>query len=132
LTALAEALVLSGLAMAAAGSSRPCSGSCHEISHAIDALYPDRASHGEQVAVGALFASFLREDGNVAGLDAALRRYGVPRVPADIGLDEEEFAAAVAEAPSTRPDRYTILEHLDLAEDEIRARVESFADAFGR
>ena len=52
---LAEALVLSGLAMAVAGSSRPCSGACHEISHAIDALYPERASHGEQVAVGALF-----------------------------------------------------------------------------
>ena len=48
--------------MAAAGSSRPCSGACHEISHAIDALYPGKAAHGEQVAVGALFASFLRED----------------------------------------------------------------------
>ncbi len=42
LTALSEALVLSGLAMAAAGSSRPCSGACHEISHAIDALFPGR------------------------------------------------------------------------------------------
>lgn len=132
LTALAEALVLSGLAMAVAGSSRPCSGACHEISHAIDALYPGRATHGQQVAVGSLFASFLRKDLAVDALDAALRRHGVPRLPRDIGLADEEFAKAVALAPSTRPDRYTILEHLDMDEGEIRARVRDFVDAFDR
>ena len=132
LTALAEALVLSGLAMAAAGSSRPCSGACHEISHAIDALYPDRATHGEQVAVGALFASFLREDGLVDELEPAYSRLGIARVPGDLGLTEDEFAAAVAEAPSTRPDRYTILEHLALEEDAIREHVGSFVGAFAR
>ncbi|MGH3023485.1 MAG: iron-containing alcohol dehydrogenase family protein [Gaiellaceae bacterium] len=132
LTTLAEALVLSGLAMAAAGSSRPCSGACHEISHAIDALYPERSTHGEQVAVGALFASFLRGDERLAALDAALGRYGVPRRPGDLGLTDDEFAAAVAHAPSTRPERYTILEHLDLDEDGIRTRVREFAGAVAR
>ncbi len=129
---LAEALVLSGLAMAVAGSSRPCSGACHEISHAIDALYPGQANHGEQVAVGALFASFLREDGLFAPLNAALARHGVPRAPGDLGLTEEQFAVAVAHAPSTRPDRYTILERLHLGEDDIRERVRSFGDAVDR
>jgi glycerol-1-phosphate dehydrogenase [NAD(P)+] len=129
---LAEALVLSGLAMAVAGSSRPCSGACHEISHAIDALYPQQASHGEQVAVGALFASFLREDGLFEPLGTALRGHGVARVPADLGLDDEQFGAAVAKAPSTRPDRYTILERLELAEDEIRDRVARYVDAVDR
>jgi glycerol-1-phosphate dehydrogenase [NAD(P)+] len=129
---LAEALVLSGLAMAVAGTSRPCSGACHEISHAIDALYPGQAGHGEQVAVGALFASFLRGDDFFDSLDSALRRYGVARLPGDLGLTEEQFAAAVAEAPSTRPDRYTILERLDLAEDEVRARVRSLGAAVDR
>jgi glycerol-1-phosphate dehydrogenase [NAD(P)+] len=132
LTALAEALVLSGLAMAVAGSSRPCSGACHEISHAIDALYTDVATHGEQVAVGALFASFLRDDQVLPALDAALRRHGVARLPGDLGLDEERFAAAVALAPSTRPERYTILEHLGLGEDDIRDRVGAFVSAFDR
>jgi glycerol-1-phosphate dehydrogenase [NAD(P)+] len=132
LTALAEALVLSGLAMAVAGSSRPCSGACHEISHAIDALYPGSATHGEQVAVGALFASFLREDEVFGALDAALRGYGAPRVPGDVGLTDEQFAAAVAHAPATRPDRYTILEHLDMNEDEIQERVRSFVGSFDR
>jgi glycerol-1-phosphate dehydrogenase [NAD(P)+] len=132
LTALAEALVLSGLAMAVAGSSRPCSGACHEISHAIDALYPEKATHGEQVAVGALFASFLREDGMLEALDSALARHGVPRLPRDLGLTDEEFAAAVAHAPSTRPERYTILEHLDMDEGEITKRVHGFVGAFDR
>jgi glycerol-1-phosphate dehydrogenase [NAD(P)+] len=132
LTALAEALVLSGVAMAMAGSSRPSSGACHEISHAIDALYPGTANHGEQVAVGALFASFLRGDDGAALLDAAFRRHGVPRLPGDLGLSDEQFRNAVAHAPSTRPDRYTILEHLDLSEDEIGARVREFVDAFDR
>ena len=132
LTALAEALVLSGLAMAVAGSSRPCSGACHEISHAIDALYPGKATHGAQVAVGALFASFLRGDEILDALDGSLRRHQVPRLPADLGLTDEEFAAAVAHAPSTRPDRYTILERLAMDEDEIRKRIHEFVDAFDR
>jgi glycerol-1-phosphate dehydrogenase [NAD(P)+] len=132
LTALAEALVLSGLAMAVAGSSRPCSGACHEISHAIDALYPGQATHGEQVAVGALFASFLRGSELTEALDAAFQRHGVPRLPDDLRLTDEQFAAAVGHAPSTRPDRYTILEHLDMSEDEIRDRVDSFVAAFDR
>jgi glycerol-1-phosphate dehydrogenase [NAD(P)+] len=129
---LAEALVLSGLAMAVAGSSQPCSGACHEISHAIDALFPEQASHGEQVAVGALFASFLRGGGLFETLDGAYRRHGLASLPRDIGLSDEQFCAAVAEAPRTRPDRYTILERLDLDGDAIRERVAQFTDAVDR
>lgn len=127
---LAEALVLSGLAMAVAGTSRPCSGACHEISHAIDALYPGTARHGEQVAVGALFASFLRDDYVLAPLDACLRRYGVPRLPADLGLTNEQFTEAVTTAPTTRPDRYTVLEDLALDAHHVRKRVDEFVETF--
>jgi glycerol-1-phosphate dehydrogenase [NAD(P)+] len=132
LTTLAEALVLGGLAMAAAGSSRPCSGACHEIAHAIDELHGGAATHGEQVAVGALFACWLRDDPVVEALDDCLRRHGVPRLPGDIGLTEEQFADVVLHAPSTRPERYTILEHLDMALPEIRHRVHDFVVAFDR
>ena len=131
LTTLAHALIQGGLSMAVAGSSRPCSGACHEIAHAIDALYPGLCGHGAQVAVGMLFASYLREDPRLPEMDACLRRYGVPRLPADIGLTEAQFVAAVVRAPSTRPDRYTILEHLAMEEDEIRARVAAFVADLG-
>ena len=132
LTTLAEGLVLGGLAMAVAGSSRPCSGACHEIAHAIDQGWPGQAMHGEEVAVGALFASFLREDPLVGLLDERLRRYGVARLPRDLGLTDDQFADAVGRAPATRPERYTILEHLDLGAAEIRARVGAFVDAYDR
>lgn len=130
LQTLAEALVLSGMAMAVAGTSRPCSGACHEISHAIDLLYPGTAKHGEQVAAGALFASFLRGDAFVGALDACLRRYRVPRLPADLGLTSEQFATAVVKAPSTRPDRHTVLEQLQLDEEEVRKRVDEYVETF--
>lgn len=132
LTALAEALVLSGMAMAAAGSSRPSSGADHEVMHAIDRLFPGTANHGELAGVGALFSAFLRENEALAEqIDTCLRRHGLPRVPGDVGLSQQQFVAAVVFAPQTRPDRYTILEHLDLDEDAVRDRVEAFSKAFG-
>lgn len=115
LTVLAEALVLSGLAMSVAGSSRPCSGGDHEILHAVDQLYPGTSNHGELAGVGALFTTYLRGDAaGFAWLSATLARHQLPRTPEDLGLTGEQFARAVEFAPSTRPDRYTILEHLNL------------------
>ncbi len=132
LTALAEGLVLSGMAMSAAGSSRPSSGADHEIMHAIDQLFPGTANHGELAGVGALFAAFVRENERLAEqIDRCLRRHELPRLPADLGLTTEQFAAAVVLAPSTRPDRYTILEHLDLDETAVRARVDAYITAYG-
>ncbi|MDX6666257.1 MAG: glycerol-phosphate dehydrogenase [Solirubrobacteraceae bacterium] len=134
LMALADALVLSGLAMATAGSSRPCSGSEHEIVHAIDHLFPQLGpNHGELAGAAALFTSWLRGDERMAGeTNACLVRHGLPRVPADLGLSEDQFVEAVLEAPGTRPDRYTILEHLDLDAEGVRSRVRAFLEAFGR
>ena len=133
LIALAEALVLSGLAMAVAGSSRPCSGGDHEILHAVDHLFPGTSNHGELAGAGALFASFLRGDAEVARhIDACLKRHGLPRTPADLSLTEEEFVRAVVHAPATRPGRYTILEHLDLDVQAASKRVHDYVDAFDR
>ncbi|MEO7979737.1 MAG: iron-containing alcohol dehydrogenase family protein [Sporichthyaceae bacterium] len=131
LTALAEALVLSGMAMAAAGSSRPCSGGDHEILHAVDQLFPGFGNHGELAGVGALYSFFLRGDEESAALvDACLRRHELPRVPADLGLTAAQFAEAVVLAPTTRPDRYTILEHLDLDAEAVRGTVDAFVERF--
>jgi glycerol-1-phosphate dehydrogenase [NAD(P)+] len=133
LVALAESLVLSGLAMATAGSSRPCSGGEHEILHAIDLLFPDTAGHGELAGAASLFTSFLRgSDGQAALIDGCLTRHELPRTPRELGLDESQFAEAVLRAPSTRPDRYTILEHLDLDERGVRERIDAYVEAFDR
>ncbi len=125
LSTLAEALVLSGMAMVGAGSSRPCSGGCHEILHAVDQLYPGTSNHGELAGVGALFCLFLSEDAQrTREVSTCLARHGLPRVPADVGLSDEQFVQAVLHAPNTRPDRYTILEHLALDADAARSCVE--------
>ena len=127
LTVLAESLILSGLAMTVAGSSRPASGGDHEIMHAIDKLYPGTASHGELAGVGALFCAYLREDAEQARLvSACLGRHGLPRTPGDLGMSCADFTKAVGYAPSTRPGRYTILERLGLPEAEIARRVEEY------
>lgn len=134
LAVLAEALVLSGLAMSAAGTSRPSSGACHEISHAIDQLFPRKAGqHGEQVGVGAAFATHLRGDRELAdALVEVLRRHGLPVLPEDLCLDTPEFVNAVTYAPRTRPGRYTILEHLDLTESDLVDAVKDYGDTYAR
>ncbi|GAA4914202.1 glycerol-1-phosphate dehydrogenase [NAD(P)+] [Streptomonospora salina] len=138
LTALAEALVLSGMAMSVAGSSRPASGACHELLHAIDQLYPGTSNHGELAGIGALYAYFLRSryqgfgEARMYEIRACIRRHGLPALPADVGLDEEQFARAVAHAPATRPGRYTVLEHLALSDDDIRRSVAEYVQAIDR
>ncbi|MFJ9031712.1 iron-containing alcohol dehydrogenase family protein [Streptomyces sp. NPDC102274] len=127
LTVLAEALVLTGIAMSISGDTRPSSGACHEISHAFDLLYPKRAAlHGEQVGIGAAFAMHLRGAHEESHLfTEVLHRHGLPVLPEEIGFTVEEFVRAVAYAPQTRPGRFTILEHLDLSTDQIR---DAYAD----
>jgi glycerol-1-phosphate dehydrogenase [NAD(P)+] len=133
LSTLAESLIMSGIAMTVAGTSRPCSGACHEISHALDASHGSPGMHGEQVALGALFASWLRgDDEEVDVIDACLRHHGLPRVPADLGLSADQFCEAVLEAPETRPDRFTILEHLAMDARQVKERVDAFTTTFGR
>jgi glycerol-1-phosphate dehydrogenase [NAD(P)+] len=133
LIALAEGLVLSGLAMATAGSSRPCSGGDHEIVHAIDHLFPGTGHHGELAGVCVLFTALLRgSDRQFRALHRCLTQHGLPRSHAELGLSDEQFAAAVEQAPATRPGRFTILEHLDLGPEEVRRRVHAFAESVDR
>ena len=87
------------------------------------------ATHGEQVGIGGLFATRLRGDNALfTEMAAVMKRHALPRTPSDIGLTVEQFAAAVAYAPRTRPGRYTILEHLNLDVSALRARITDFVD----
>ncbi|MCX4387754.1 iron-containing alcohol dehydrogenase family protein [Micromonospora peucetia] len=130
LTTLAEALILGGISMSICGSSRPASGGDHEISHAIEHFHPGLTSHGEQAGLGALFCTFLRGDSDRFGqLARCLHRHGLATTPADLRLTDEQFVEAVQFAPRTRPDRYTILEHLALSPTETRKRLADYAGA---
>lgn len=124
LVTLADALSLSGLAMSVAGSSRPCSGACHELLHATDQLFPGAGEHGELAGLGALFATYLRGDDELfTTIRACLRHHELPTRPDEVGLSLEQFATVVEAAPRTRPDRYTVLEHLDLDAAGVRRAI---------
>ncbi|MFC8428694.1 iron-containing alcohol dehydrogenase family protein [Streptomyces sp. NPDC057253] len=133
LQVLAEALVLTGIAMSVSGDSRPSSGACHEINHAFDLLYPKRAAaHGEQCGLGAAFAMYVRgAHEEAASMAQVLRRHGLPVLPEEIGFTPAEFVRAVEFAPETRPGRYTILEHLDLKTDQIKDIYTDYVKAIG-
>lgn len=129
LIALAQALVMSGMAMSAAGTSRPCSGACHEILHAVDQLFPGTSNHGELAGVGALFATSLRgDDETFEQMATCLQRHGLPRTPAELGLRDDQFTQAVMAAPGMRPDRFTIVEHLALDEATTARRVADYVE----
>lgn len=126
---LAKGLLLSGLAMAAAGTSRPCSGAEHLISHSLDVLLGDRAAlHGEQVALGCLVSAAAHGSPLLMQCREVFDRLGLPTQPSDIGITEAEMAAAVVAAPSTRPDRYTVLSRADLGSAGVDALLQK---AFG-
>ncbi|REE98375.1 iron-containing alcohol dehydrogenase family protein [Thermomonospora umbrina] len=137
LTVLAEGLVLSGMAMSFAGSSRPSSGGDHEILHAIDQLFPGTANHGELAGIGAAFCYHLRDrhlgsgEERLGEILTCLERHGLPRLPGDVGLTEEQFADAVVFAPQTRPGRYTILERLELDHSAALKSVGEYVRSYG-
>lgn len=120
---LARGLVMSGLAMEIAGSSRPCSGAEHLISHALDELLgPAARSHGEQVALGTLIAARLGNH-DVDAFQRLFVRIGLPTTVVGWGVPLDVLVAAVQRAPSTRPGRRTVLDRIDLSTESIEAVV---------
>jgi len=108
LRALLESLVSCGIAMGIAGSSKPCSGSEHLFSHALDLISPRPALHGEQCGIGTIMMAFLH------GLDwmlirDTLRRIGAPVTAEEIDIEPKYIIEALVMAPKIRPERYTIL-----------------------
>ncbi len=107
---IAHGLLLSGLAMATAGTSRPCSGAEHLVSHALDAQLGRRAAlHGEQVALGCLISAAAHRSPLLGELRGLFHRLGLPVDAADLGITRQDVVRAVVAAPSSRPERWTIL-----------------------
>jgi glycerol-1-phosphate dehydrogenase [NAD(P)+] len=102
-------LILSGLAMEMAGSSRPASGSEHLVSHALDRILERPRAHGLQVALGTIAVTVLRDD-DPTQLVGFFRRTGLPVLPAELGIGPEDVVAAVRRGPGTRPGRRTALD----------------------
>ncbi len=111
--ALVEGLISAGVAAGIAGSSRPCSGSEHLFSHALDAICPGKGLHGEQCGIGTIMMASLHGL-DWMGVRRALKDVKAPTTGAELGISDVEIKTALVKAPSIRPDRYTILTKVKL------------------
>lgn len=110
---LANSLVLSGIAMDFAGTSRPVSGSEHLFSHALDFYSPKKNLHGIQVALGTVAVLKLMGLPYDEVLNY-LRRFEVEINPLALQIEEKVFVQCMQMAPGMRSNRYTFLHEADL------------------
>jgi glycerol-1-phosphate dehydrogenase [NAD(P)+] len=101
-------ILVAGISMSVAGSSRPCSGSEHLFSHALDRVSEHPSLHGEQCGVGAIMMMYLH-GGDWRRVRSALHAIGAPTTARELGIRPEEIVKALVVAHSIRPERYTIL-----------------------
>ncbi len=116
LRVLLEALISCGVAMSIGGSSRPCSGSEHLFSHALDLINGKHAMHGEQCGVGSILTAFLHGS-NWQQIKATLQRISAPVTAKELGVNDADIVKALQMAATIRPERYTILHKLKLNYD---------------
>jgi len=103
-----KSMIVSGVAMSVANSSRPASGAEHMFSHALDRIAPGKAMHGEQCGVGAIMMMYLH-GGDWYTIKKAIKDIGAPTTARELGVSKEDIIEALLMAPKVRPDRYTIL-----------------------
>lgn len=110
---LANSLVLSGLAMNFAGSSRPVSGSEHLFSHALDFYGKVENLHGMQVALGTV--AVLKLIGHRYDLVLNyLNKLQVCINPISLNIDRDTFVYCMQHAIDMRNNRYTYLHETNL------------------
>jgi glycerol-1-phosphate dehydrogenase [NAD(P)+] len=109
---LATALMLNGVAMEVAGSSRPASGSEHLISHALDRLTTRPGLHGLQVGVATYIVSRLQNNQSNR-ISQLFYQTGFWHVVRQNPFVKREWLEAVRQAPYIKDDFYTILSDHD-------------------
>lgn len=118
-----EALISSGVAAGIAGSSRPCSGSEHLFSHAMDIVAPGKGLHGEKCALGTIMMAKLHGM-DYQSLRHSLKAMGLPAKASDIGASPDEIIEALVLAKDIRKERYTILDEMNLTANSARSLAE--------
>jgi glycerol-1-phosphate dehydrogenase [NAD(P)+] len=123
-----KAMIVSGVAMSVAGSTRPASGAEHMFSHMLDHLGPgillkgrnrSKPMHGEQCGVGAIMMVYLH-GGDWKKIRNALKRIGAPTTSEELGISKKKIVEALVKAQEIRPERYTILGEKGLTEEAAK------------
>lgn len=110
-----EALISSGVAAGIAGSSRPCSGSEHLFSHAMDIVAPGRGLHGQKCGMGTIMMAKLHSL-DYKAIQNSLRKIGCPVMAKEINASETDVVRSLVLAKDIRKERYTILNEANLDE----------------
>lgn len=122
---IAEALILSGVAMTLTENSRPASGAEHHLSHywEVDKLSKnlEHPLHGNSVGVGTIISAWVYKEMQIEEkytikvptpeeIIKLLNSIGAKSSPKTLGIDRELFHRSVVHALEIRP-RYTILQY---------------------
>src|SRR3989344_4294705 len=110
-------LIASGFAMNLHGSSRPCSGSEHNFSHALEAMHV-KSLHGEQVALGTIASMYLQNK-KWQRMKDVMEDFGLPVTAKAAGIQDEIAIEALHKAKSVR-ERFTVLNLRDLSKNDCR------------
>ncbi|MEM0330737.1 MAG: iron-containing alcohol dehydrogenase, partial [Archaeoglobaceae archaeon] len=110
---LLRGLIMSGVAIAIAGSSRPASGAEHKFSHALDYLGFGSGTHGEY------FYEKAYNDGDWGLIRESLKAVGAPTKAEEIGLSKEQVLEALSYAKKIRRKRFTIIEALNPSKEDF-------------
>lgn len=116
---IARSLLMSGLAMNVAGSTRPASGSEHLISHAYDFIAQKPDMHGIQVGIASYAVSYLQEE-TYALTKKIIEDSGFLKfVSSSSRLNRTDFISAIKKAPTIKESFYTILSETENIEKLI-------------
>jgi len=105
---LTESLIMSGISMAVAGSSRPASGSEHLISHCLDRIMEKPLLHGIQTGIAAIFTLSLQQSEYLPAIKKMYKSISFPARLKELDTDKDIFISAVECAPEIR-ERFTVL-----------------------
>jgi len=116
---IVEGLISAGVASCIAGSSRPCSGGEHLVSHALDKLAPGIGLHGEKCGLGSIMIAKLQGK-DWKKIASTLKNVGAPTTAKQMGLNSDVVIQALMIAQDLRPERYTILKEIKMTEKTAR------------
>ena len=117
-------MINSGVTAGIARSSRTCSGSEHLFSHALEYISNGKCGlHGERVGIGTIIMAKLHKL-NWIEIKNALRIIGAPTTAKEISVDKDDIIKAFVLAKKIRPERYTILNRIDLNKNQIQDLIE--------
>ncbi|MHA1905843.1 MAG: iron-containing alcohol dehydrogenase [Candidatus Thorarchaeota archaeon] len=125
---LVRSIIDTGNAMTCFGSSRPCSGTEHAISHAMDRRM--QSLHGLQVAFATpLSLYFLEQVGyakyNAHKIHSFLKEKEMPSTLQDIDMTESIFLDDIHHALKImeKRGRYSVLKHCNVSDDDLKSAI---------